>query len=123
MIEQIEQYLAWFANHGGLVAWIIGSLVGWTATLALERYFLPTARSDDVKRNQQGLTFVFCWLACGTFTAILWWALDADTRASVRLAVSYVTGALPFTLYPILARIATKKVPEIGTAWAKHEGE
>lgn len=121
MIEQAEQYIAWFASHGGLVAFVIGGFVGWTATLALERYFLPSVTDEAVKRRQKGLTFVFCWLACGTFTALMWWALDGDTRAPVRLAVSYVTGALPFTLYPILARLATKKIPEIGTAWAKQE--
>lgn len=120
MIEQIEQYLTWIASHGVLLALVVGSFAGWTLTLALERYFLPTAYDVDTKRRQRGLTFVFCWLACGTCMALMWWALDAETRVGVRLVVSYVTGALPFTLYPILARLATKKVPEIGTAWADH---
>lgn len=119
MIETLEKWIIWASSHYVLLSGAIGSFAGWTTTLALERYFLPAASSDDVKRRQQGLTFVFCWLACGTCTALLWWALDAETPANKRVVISYVFGLLPFTIYPILARLATKKVPEIGTAWMK----
>lgn len=120
-MEEVERWITWAASHGALLALVVGSFAGWTLTLALERYFLPNAQEPDTRRRQRGLTFVFCWLACGTCMALMWWALDSTTAAGVRLVVSYVTGALPFTLYPILARLATDKFPAIGTAWIKDE--
>lgn len=120
-MEEIERWITWAATHGVLLALVVGSFVGWTVTLALERYFLPTAHDAEIRRRQKGLTFLFCWAACGTCMALMWWALDSTTPAGVRLVVSCVTGAVPFTVYPILARVATRRVPEIGTAWARPE--
>lgn len=121
MIATIESWITWAASHGALLALAVGSFAGWLLTLALERYFLPIVRDDQAKRRQQGLTFLFCWLSCGTFMALMWWTLDAETSAAARIVGSYIGGILPFFLYPILARKATKLMPEIGTAWTKPE--
>lgn len=123
MIETLEQWIAWAESRGVLTAMLVGSFAGWLLTLALERYFLPLVRDEQAKRRQQGLTFLFCWLTCGTCMALMWWALDRETDASIRLIVSYISAILPWFLYPILARKATKHVPEIGSAWMKREGD
>lgn len=111
----------WILNVGthqpDLVCLLVGGLSAFFLTVALERYFLPTTIDPDVRRNQQGLTFIVCWLASATFSALMWWALDPADPLGVRVIVSLIVGVLTTSLYPALARFLTARYPLIGSAW------
>jgi hypothetical protein len=119
MIETVTAWLAFAGSHIDAVAVLVGSLVGYVLTVTLERYFLPIARDPAVRRRQRGFTFLVCWLASGTGSALLWWSLEPATAVSVRLTVSYVLGVLAFPVYPVLAAWLTARFPAIGSAWAQ----
>lgn len=121
MLETIQTWLSAAANYFGLGSVIIGCMVGYVLTVMLERYFLPVVHDAQEKRRQRGLTFVFCWLASGTASALLWWALDGEHPVSARVTISYTIGVLSFVAYPVLANHLTAKYPAIGSAWAKPE--
>ncbi len=123
MIETLTTWLAFAGQHIGILAVLVGSLVGYVLTVMLERYFLPLVQGRAARRRQRGFTFLFCWLASGTGSALLWWALEPATPPSVRLTISYVLGVLAFPVYPVLADWLTAKFPAIGSAWAKDDPE
>lgn len=105
-------------HYPDLVALIVGNLVGFVFTCMMERYFLPVRTAPSEIRRMQGLTFVLCWMASGTASAILWVSMDPTDPLSVRLGVSYTISILSFAGYPFIARVATGLFPKIGSAWA-----
>lgn len=123
MIETITAWLAFAGSHVDILAVLLGSVVGYVLTVTLERYFLPIVQDPAARRRQRGFTFLFCWLASGTGSALLWWALEPATPPSVRLTVSYVLGVLAFPVYPVLAAWLTERFPAIGSAWARADDD
>lgn len=119
----MQAIIEWVLNIGGhnpdLVALLVGNLVGFVFTCMIERYFLPVSSSQEQMRRLQGLTFIICWLASGTASAILWVSMDPADALSVRLGVSYTISILSFAGYPIIARLATNLFPKIASAWAE----
>jgi hypothetical protein len=93
------------------------SIFGWVVTLAIERYFLPAAADDASRRQQQGLTFLFCWTISSGSSILLWGIVDPRDPLALRIVVSVMAGAMGFFLYPVLARIAETKFPLIASAW------
>lgn len=119
MIETLAAWIAFGAAHIKIAAVITGSAVGYVLTVMLERYFLPIVYAPEARRRQKGMTFLFCWLASGTGSALLWWAIEPGFPAGPRVAICYVLGVLAFPVYPIVARALTERFPLIGSAWAK----
>lgn len=117
MLEEIQRYLHAATDYFGLLSILIGCAVGYTLTVMLERYFMPTAADAATKRHQKGVTFLFCWAASGIASALLWWSLDGETAAYIRVTVSAVIGVLSFPLYPVVVRWLCGKYPAIGSAW------
>ena len=122
-MDEISKVIDWIFGIGGhypvLIVLLGGTLVGFALTVALERYFLPVALSDQARRRQQGLTFLFCWFASGTASALLWWAIDGDETRTLRPVVSYLSGVLVFFASPAIVRYLEAKYPAIGSAWSK----
>jgi hypothetical protein len=105
-------------QHWPDVTILVGSdTFGWLLTIALEWWFLPIAIDPEVKRRQQGATFLFCWLISASTAVLLWTQLDPADPLGLRISVSTVVGAFGFFAYPPLARLLSDKFPSIGSAW------
>ena len=107
------------AHYPDIMSLALAGLIGFSLTIALERYVLPVVSDPLALRRQQGATFLFCWFVTGTAGALLWWAIDPVDALHVRLIVSYTTGCLSFFVYPALSRMLSAKFPAIGSAWSK----
>jgi hypothetical protein len=120
-IPSIESVLDFAARWPVVLSIIVAGAAGWILTLILERYFLPTVETAEDVRHQKGVTFVLNWLLATIFTTILWDALEPQASLVTRLEVSIVAGIITAFVYPMLARVATKRWPEIGSAWSPRE--
>lgn len=118
-LHWLGQLLDLVSRFPDIVALVVGSLIGYVFTAMMELYFLPLTEDAAQKRLQKGLTFVLCWLASGTASAILWVFLDPRDRPAMRISISYLVAVLSFAGYPFLAKVATGLFPKIGSAWAK----
>ena len=124
MLEELQRWVTAVSGYLGPLSFIGGSLVGFTLTASIERYFLPIAIDPAAKRRQKGITFLFCWWASGTASSLLWWALAGDDPLFMRLTVSFVLGVLSFRAYPPIIRWADKKAQgQIGSAWREEDGQ
>ena len=117
MQEIVNWILGLGTNWPDLTSLIVGSGAGFLLTLALERYFLPVALDPEVKRHQQGLTFIFCWLTSTAASVLMWGAIDGHDPLAMRMAVSSVVSVAGFFGYPALARAMTARWPMLGSAW------
>lgn len=115
----LRQLLDLGVNYPDLVSLVLGTLIGYVFTAMMELYFLPLTTNAIDKRKQQRLTFVLCWLASGTASAILWVFLDPKDKPAMRISISYLVSVMSFAGYPFLAKVATGLWPRIGSSWAK----
>lgn len=113
-----DRLLSIAAHWPDLTCVAVGGAVACVLTLALEWFFLPIVEDLALKRRQKGQTFLFCWGLSGSLSTILWRLWDPADPFLVVFATSFIVGPLPFVVYPALARLATKFVPAIGSAWA-----
>ena len=109
----MEEFITWLFNFGehwpDLTSLVVGSIAGYLLTLAIERYFLPLPLDAQVKRRQQGLTFLICWVASAIASVLMWGAIDPTDSLGMRVSVSSVVGVIGFFGYPAVARAATAK--------------
>ena len=117
-IPAIESVLSCAGRWPVLVSIVVAGAAGWIITLMVERYLLEVATTDRARRRQKFGTFL---LNCGLsalLTTIMWDALVADVSLLTRLEVSAVAAVVTAFLYPVLAALATKRWPSIGSAWS-----
>lgn len=113
-----QRALELIAQYPDAVSVVLGTLAGYVLTVMVETYFLPTETDAARLRRQKGLTFLFCWLASGAASSLLWSVLDPKDARGERIIVSYVVGVFAFAGYPFLAKVATSLWPRIGSAWS-----
>lgn len=120
-IPAIESVLSFAGRWPVLLSIVVAGAAGWIITLMVERYLLDVATDDRTRRHQKFGTFA---LNCGLsalLTTIMWDALVADVSLLTRLEVSAVAAVVTSFLYPVLAALATKRWPSIGSAWGPRE--
>lgn len=117
----IENVLSFAGRWPILLSIVVAGAAGWMLTLMLERYALPIAHDDETRRHQKLATFLANIVLAAGLTTILWDALEPTASLVTRLEVSIVAAIITSFVYPILARLATKRWPEIGSAWGPRE--
>ncbi|MDX2059914.1 MAG: hypothetical protein SFV24_19045 [Gemmatimonadales bacterium] len=104
-----------------LLSIVVAGAAGWIFALMVERYGFDTTDDPTELRHQKLITFGLNWAASTGFTTLLWDALVPEVPLGTRLEVSVVASVLTAFTYPILARLATKRWPDIGSAWSPRE--
>lgn len=117
----IETVLAFAGRWPILLSIVVAGAAGWMLTLVVERYFLPMVSAPEAVRRQKGFTFVLNWLLAAGATTLLLHALVPESRLVTRVEVALVSSLITAFVYPILARLATKRWPDIGSAWVVRE--
>ena len=117
-VDGLRKALALIAQYPDVLSLIAGTLIGFTFTTMIERYFLPQYTGPNDRRQQQGLTFILCWGASSYASAVLWALIDPKDSPRFRITVSVLVGVLSFPGYPLIAKVVTGLWPRLGSAWA-----
>ena len=115
-MDTVKQWVLFASGYPDVVAIIAGTLAAWAGGLSLERYFVP---SDWDVRHQKGVVWLFCVPTGTILSTAIWTGMDGADPMELRISGSLAAAMIAMVVYPFLSRWATKRWPDVGTAWAE----
>jgi len=120
----IDQVFKWFTelvefgyHYPDVIAVLLGSCCGYAIGVLVEYYFVPITLP---KRTQQATSILSTQVSGTILSAVIW---SHTTPLDLRLAISFCAATVGCFFYPMIARIATRAWPGVGTIWAKREDD